>query len=42
MTDAANKGEVAMKNDIGRAFFHAKIEYDVYAQLPKEDRSQGA
>ena len=30
-----------MINDISRAFFHAKVERDVYIQLPDEDRGAG-
>ena len=40
-TATANKGEVVMINDISRAFFHAKVERDVYIQLPEEDRNKG-
>ena len=41
MTAIANKGEVVMINDISRAFFHAKVERDVYVELPEEDRKPG-
>ena len=41
MTATANKGEVVMINDISRAFFHAKVERDVFIQLPDEDRKPG-
>ena len=41
MTASANKGEVIMVNDISRAFFHARVERDVYIQLPDEDRKAG-
>ena len=41
MTASANKGEVIMVNDISRAFFHAKVERDVYIQLLDEDKKAG-
>ena len=41
MTAYANKGEVIMVNDITRAFFHAKVELDVFIQLLDEDRKVG-
>ena len=41
MIATVNKGEVVMINDISRAFFHAKVERDVYIQLPEEDRKPG-
>ena len=41
MTATANKGEVIMVNDISRAFFNAKVERDVFVQLPGEDRWRG-
>ena len=37
----ANKGEVIMVNDISLAFFHARVERDVYVQLPEEDKEVG-
>ena len=41
MTATANNGEVVMINDISRAFFRAKVERDVYIQLPEEARNKG-
>ena len=41
MTATANKGEIVMVNDISRAFFHAKLEREVYVQLPEEDKGKG-
>ena len=41
MIATANKGEVVMVNDISRAFFHAKVEREVYVELPAEDRKPG-
>ena len=41
MTATANKGEIAMVNDISRAFLHAKAERDVYVQLAPEDTLPG-
>ena len=35
MATTSNRGEIVMINDISRAFFHAKAEREVYAQLPK-------
>ena len=37
MTATSNNGEMVIVNDISRAFFHAKAERDVYAQLAPED-----
>ena len=41
MIATANEGEVLMINDIGPAFFHAKVKRDVYVQLAEEDRKLG-
>lgn len=41
MTATADQGEIIMINDIGRAFFHARVESNVYVQLPKEDQAPG-
>ena len=41
MTATLNRGQVAMVNDIGRAFFHAKVKRDVYVQLAPEDTLPG-
>ena len=41
MTATSNQGEIIMINDIGRAFFHARVTRDVYVQLPDEDKGSG-
>ena len=37
MATTNNRGEIVMVHDVSRAFFHAKVQRDVYVDLPEED-----
>ena len=37
MATTNNRGEIVMINDVSRAFSHAKVQRDVYVDLPEED-----
>ena len=37
----SNRGGIVMLNDISRAFFHARVNIDVYVQLPNDSHEVG-